>query len=126
MKEKVRKALEEYFDIGDSYTYELTRVKEALSVGTVTLDDFVEWGEEEVNNLCNYLCDKLQEQNKWHYCKDELPPKRQDILVVLRDGDMSTGYLSDEYFYVDCMSKKYVEIKNVIAWRELPKFEGVW
>lgn len=64
-------------------------------------------------------------QNKWHYCKDELPPKRQDILVVLRDGEMSTGHLSDEYFYVDCMSKKYVEIKNVIAWRELPKFEEV-
>ena len=38
-------------DIGDSYIFDLTRVKESRAVGTMILDDFEEWGEERVSEL---------------------------------------------------------------------------
>ena len=41
--------------IGDSYIYDLTRVKEGFAVGTVTLDDFSEWDEERVGQLVDEL-----------------------------------------------------------------------
>lgn len=47
----------QYFDIGDSYTYNLTRVKEGFSVGTVTLDDFEEFDEEIIDDLVGYVLD---------------------------------------------------------------------
>lgn len=47
--------LTRYFDIGDSYTFELTRSKEAFSVGTMTVDDFQEWDDEQVDDLVAYI-----------------------------------------------------------------------
>jgi hypothetical protein len=54
-KEKLNDILREYFDIGDSYSYNLTRVKEAFSCGTVTLDDFVEFDEDTIDDLAEYI-----------------------------------------------------------------------
>ena len=59
-REKVMSALRKYFSIGDSYTYELTRVKSAFEVGTISLDDFEEWEEENISDLCDYLIQELQ------------------------------------------------------------------
>ena len=58
-REAVMQALNKYFSIGDSDTYELTRVKEAFYVGTMTLDDFEEWNEDNVSDLCDYLMKEL-------------------------------------------------------------------
>lgn len=58
-REAVMQALNKYFSIGDSYTYELTRVKEAFYVGTMTLDDFEEWNEDNVSDLCDYLMKEI-------------------------------------------------------------------
>ena len=44
-----------YFTIGDSYSYNLTRVKEAFAIGTVSLDDFVEFDEEFIDDIVEYL-----------------------------------------------------------------------
>lgn len=41
-KDKLMQILRNYFSIGDSYTYELTRVKSAFEIGTMTMDDFME------------------------------------------------------------------------------------
>lgn len=53
--EELRNALIKYFErwagIGDSYIYDLTRVKEAFEIGTVSLEDFVEWDEERIEIL---------------------------------------------------------------------------
>ena len=53
--EEFRNALIKYFGrwagIGDSYIYDLTRVKEAFEIGTVSLEDFVEWDEERIEIL---------------------------------------------------------------------------
>lgn len=58
-RDAVMQALSKYFSIGDSDTYELTRVKEAFYVGTMTLEDFEEWNEDNVSDLCDYLMKEL-------------------------------------------------------------------
>ena len=47
-RNKLERILRQYFSIGDSYTYELVRTKEAFEAGTMTLDDFVEWNEDNI------------------------------------------------------------------------------
>lgn len=49
----------EYFNIGDSYAYNLTRVKSAFGAGTMTLDDFEEFTEENIDDIIDYI------QKKW-------------------------------------------------------------
>lgn len=55
MRERLTQLLSRYFDIGDSYTYNLTRAKSAFAVGTIDLDDFEEYTEDDVANLADYL-----------------------------------------------------------------------
>ena len=59
-REKVMPALRNYFSIGDSYTYELTRVKSA----TISLYDFEEWGEENISDLCDYILRELRTESE--------------------------------------------------------------
>ena len=54
-KEALKELLMEYFNIGDSYCYFLTREKETFSVGTMTFDDFVEFSEEDIDKLVEHL-----------------------------------------------------------------------
>lgn len=54
-EETIREILNRYFSIGDSYTFELTKVKEAFDIGTMTFDDFQEWSEENTADLADYL-----------------------------------------------------------------------
>ena len=62
--EEKREALIEYFskwaDIGDSYIFDLTSVKEAFAIGTMDLDDFVEWDEERIAMLVDEFLEWLQ------------------------------------------------------------------
>lgn len=62
--EKLINILSHYFNIGDSYTYELTRVKEAFELGTMGFDDFSEWDEENVSDLAEYIMKSLPEPPK--------------------------------------------------------------
>ena len=55
VREKLVELLAKYFDIGDSYAYNLTRVKSAFSIGTVGLDDFEEFDEETVADIASTL-----------------------------------------------------------------------
>lgn len=48
--------------IGDSYIYDLTRVKEAFSVGTISIDDFVEWDEKRIGILVDELLEWLMRE----------------------------------------------------------------
>lgn len=58
-----RDALIEYFsnwaDIGDSYIFDLTRIKSSRAIGTMSLDDFEEWGEERIAQLVDDFIDWL-------------------------------------------------------------------
>lgn len=73
-RDAVMQALNKYFSIGDSYTYELNRVKEAFYVGTMTLDDFEEWNEDNVSDLCDYLMKELFRPN----CGADMRPDKND------------------------------------------------
>lgn len=55
VREKLVELLAEYFNIGDSYAYNLTRVKSAFACGTVGLDDFEEFNDETVEDIVSYL-----------------------------------------------------------------------
>lgn len=54
-REKLIEILAKYFTIGDSYEYSLTRVKEAFAIGTMTLDDFVEFDDDKVADIADHL-----------------------------------------------------------------------
>ena len=54
-REKLIETLSRYFDIGDSYAYNLTRVKTAFAVGTMSLEDFEEFDENTVGDIADYL-----------------------------------------------------------------------
>ena len=54
-KDKIKELLMKYFTIGDSYSYNLTRSKEAFAVGTVSLADFEEFDEEFIDDIVEYL-----------------------------------------------------------------------
>ena len=54
-EEQLKEILMSYFCIGDSDTYQLTKVKEAFDIGTMTFGDSVEWDEEQVDDLIEYI-----------------------------------------------------------------------
>ena len=54
-KDKLKDLLMEYFEIGDSYSYSLTRVKSAFAIGTVSLEDFEEFDESVIDDIVEYL-----------------------------------------------------------------------
>jgi len=61
-KEKLNKLLSDYFGLNSAvgtYTYKLTRCKTAFEVGTITLDDFEEIDETDVEDLAEFLIEKL-------------------------------------------------------------------
>ena len=63
--EERRKALIDYFSewagVGDSYIFDLTRVKEAFALETMSFDDFREWDEFRIAELVDELIDWLQQ-----------------------------------------------------------------
>ena len=63
-REKLMAVLRVFFLIGDSFTYELTRAKSAFEVGTMSLDDFEEWGEENISDLCDYIFRELRKESE--------------------------------------------------------------
>lgn len=62
LQEKIANAISEHISLNDTYTYELTRVKSAFKVGTISLDDFEEWSEKNVKDLAEAITKSLQTQ----------------------------------------------------------------
>jgi len=58
-KDKMIGLLNDYFNISDTSAYWLTRVKEGFAYGTVTLDDFVEFDNETIEDLATLICDNI-------------------------------------------------------------------
>ena len=68
VRKKLVELLAKYFDIGDSYAYNLTRVKSAFACGTMGFDDFEEFDEETVADIADYLIRNgvtVQERGYW-------------------------------------------------------------
>lgn len=51
----------EWAGIGDSYIYDLTRIKTAFDVGTMSLDDFEEWDDGRITRLVDDFLGWLQQ-----------------------------------------------------------------
>lgn len=63
-KDKLRAILLRYFDVpNDTYAYNLTRVKEAFAIGTMHLEDFVEFDEDFIEDMVEYIEAKYDEPN---------------------------------------------------------------
>jgi hypothetical protein len=61
--ENLTEILSDYFSLNapeGSYTYELTRVKSAFGLGTMTMDDFEEFGQDQIDDLAAHLWDKFK------------------------------------------------------------------
>lgn len=62
-KDKLISVLNDFFGMDGkdgTYAYWLTRVKEAFAVGTMNLDDFVEFNEETINDLADHIISKME------------------------------------------------------------------
>lgn len=55
VRDKLKGLLMDYFSIGDSYAYNLTRDKSAFAVGTISLEDFEEFDESGIDDIVEYL-----------------------------------------------------------------------
>lgn len=54
--DNLKDKLIEYFEVGrDSYFYVLTRDKSAFDYGTMSFDDFIEFSEEQVDDIVDFL-----------------------------------------------------------------------
>lgn len=57
--ERLKDVLINYFDISDTYAYNLTRDKSAFIEGTMSLNDFEEFDEETIDDIVKYIKDNL-------------------------------------------------------------------
>lgn len=62
LKEKIAESISKHIALEDTYTYQLKRAKAAFEVGTMSLEDFEEWSEENVDDLAKEIVDVLQPQ----------------------------------------------------------------
>ena len=95
VREKLVEFLAEYFNIGDSYAYNLTRVKSAFACGTVGLDDFEEFNDETVEDIVSYLISNgvtVQECKVAEIDQFKLPI--DDAILILKEEykQMVDGY----------------------------------
>lgn len=81
IREKLIELLAKYFDIGDSYAYNLTRVKSAFACGTMGFDDFEEFDEETVADIADHLINNGITVQEWISVNDRLP-EHGDVVVV--------------------------------------------
>ena len=123
VREKLVELLAEYFNIGDSYAYNLTRVKSAFACGTVGLDDFEEFDDETVEDIASYLTDNGVTVQEWVSVKDRLPEDSGYYLVVYQDkynGSISTAF----DMYVKCKTDEWWEndfMRDVTHWMPIPQ-----
>ena len=81
VREKLVELLSKYFDIGDSYCYNLTRTKNAFACGTMGFDDFEEFDDETVADIADHLIANGVTVQEWISVKDRLPDNRDDVLL---------------------------------------------
>lgn len=62
LKEKIAEVISEHIALENTYTYQLTRVKSAFETGTISLEGFEEWTDENVDDLAGSIVEALQPQ----------------------------------------------------------------
>ena len=81
LKEKIVGVISKHLGLDDTYTYELTRDKSGFTVGTVDIDDFEEWSEENIDDLADSIVESLQPQ---------LNENQKDLVIWMQENECST------------------------------------
>lgn len=104
-KEKLYNILYDYFDIGDSYSYNLVRNKKGFSIGTITIDDFEEFDESIIEDLAIYIIQNMDEsdflivskykvgQTVWYLRQQLFYPVNQQPQLVIESAPITKVYV---------------------------------
>lgn len=122
VREKLVELLSKYFDIGDSYCYNLTRTKNAFLCGTMGFDDFEEFDNETVADIADHLIAHGVTVQEWISVKDRFPEEKVNCIVHYKhaycdnDGYWAIGicFYDGEKFQMDLSYK-------VTHWQFLPQ-----
>ena len=135
MRDKLIEFFNRYFGIGDSYFYQLTRVKTAFAVGTVGLDDFEELDEETVEDLVDHLLRELPEikkdtppDSKWFSVAID-PPKEDGAYLIYTKIHFTPDHVEETNYCFGTEISTYVQGFGFLstnghfakAWTYLPK-----
>ena len=127
-REKLIELLAKYFDIGDSYAYNLTRVKSAFACGTMGFDDFEEFDEETVADIADHLiangvtfAKDNNVPNKWIPVTERLPENEANVLAYSEDGEEGRIFPANyaKKIWWDCIFN--IRILSVTHWMPLPE-----
>mgnify|MGYP001278379686 CR=1 FL=1 len=117
LKTKINDAISEHIDTGNSYTYQLIRTKEAFQYGTVTLDDFIEWDDDAVEELSNDIMKALQPKlNK----NQEIVLEQMKASVQSNEKDIIQAVAS---IHIRCNLPKYYSKQPYKAYLQLTEKE---
>lgn len=76
MRDLMIEILMDLFDMKDTYCYNLTRDKSAFDIGTMTLDDFEEFTEDQIVEFADFIIDGLR-------CKAENINNQEEVLELI-------------------------------------------
>ena len=123
VREKLVKLLAKYFDIGDSYAYNLTRVKSAFACGTMGFDDFEEFDEETVADIADYLFSNGVTVQEWISVDDRLPEAGGYVVCIAKRNPFSRFMPMiariEKNGWVNPMTEQY--ISEVTHWMKMPE-----
>ena len=120
VREKLVELLSKYFDIGDSYAYNLTRVKSAFACGTMGFDDFEEFDEETVEDIASYLIKNGVTVQEWISVDDMLPEipegwaeTPEPVLYMMKNTKtIYAGYYGEGGVWKDKYLRQYADSRN--------------
>ena len=124
-REKLIELLTKYFDIGDSYAYNLTRVKSAFACGTMGFDDFEEFDDETVADIADHLIANGVTVQEWIPVTERLPEQTEPATAVL--GITKKGRCHIVYYYKGVTDDRFtgfydIGLKvDVTHWMPLPQ-----
>lgn len=127
VREKLVELLSKYFDIGDSYCYNLTRTKNAFACGTMGFDDFEEFDDETVADIADHLIAHGVTVQEWYSASN--PPKEDGTyLVQTNTGTITTArfyafksFPATKYLPACHRSPSWQSNRNVVKWTFLPQ-----
>ena len=127
--EMLRELLAQYFSIGDSYAYNLTRVKTAFGIGT---EDFEEFDDDTIADIVEYLVANGVTVLRWIPVTERLPEEREnidegekhmvsDIVQVSVQDSLGNKFVSDDMLFDGSWVNYPWGDFEITHWKPLPE-----